>query len=81
MLNLADVVSLSYYARSLTFRKLLRHGADGLVPLRRKACWGFLLSLKIHPSAGLEPTNLGSAGKHANHLHNRGLDPLSSALC
>jgi hypothetical protein len=45
---------------SLTCRKILRHGADGFIPLRRKACCGFLSPLKMHrrrPS--LNPRTLG----------------------
>jgi hypothetical protein len=40
---------------SFSYRKILRHGADGLLPLRRKACCGFL-----SPRPGLNPRTLGS---------------------
>jgi hypothetical protein len=32
---------------SLTYRKILRHGADGFTSLRRMACCGFLSPIKI----------------------------------
>jgi hypothetical protein len=36
--------------------KILRHGTDALLPLRRKLSYGFLLPLKVHPlGPGLDP--------------------------
>jgi hypothetical protein len=42
-------------------------GLTALFPLRRKACCGFLSPIKSIASAGFEPVNFGSNGKHANH--------------
>jgi hypothetical protein len=42
-------------------------GQTNLLPLRCKACFGFLSPLKFITSAGFDPANLGSNGKHANH--------------
>jgi hypothetical protein len=39
-------------------------GLTTLLPLRRKACCGFLSHLKSIAPAGFEPANLGSNGKH-----------------
>jgi len=41
-------------------------GPTALLPLRRKACWGFFSPLKNPTaSAGFEPANLGTKGQHA----------------
>jgi hypothetical protein len=53
-------------------RKVLLHAVNlrltALLPLRRKLCYGFLSPLKNpSTSVGIEPANLGSSGKHANH--------------
>jgi hypothetical protein len=47
-----------------SFHAITSHdmGPMALLPLRRKACWGFL-----SPSPGFELANLGSNYKHANH--------------
>jgi hypothetical protein len=45
---------------SLTFRKILRHGAYDLLPLRQTSYYGFLPPLKIsHPQPNLNPQTLG----------------------
>jgi hypothetical protein len=36
-----------------------------LLPLRRKACWGFFRTKNPTASAGFEPANLGTKGQHA----------------
>jgi len=41
-------------------------GPTALLPLRRKACCGFVSPLKSIASADFEPANLGSNGKQAN---------------
>jgi hypothetical protein len=39
-----------------------------LLPLRRKACWGFFHIVKNPTvSVGIEPANSGTRGQHANH--------------
>jgi hypothetical protein len=40
-------------------------GQTVLLPLRRKACWGFFCPKNPTASAGLEPANLGTKGQHA----------------
>jgi len=40
-------------------------GPTALLPLRRKACWGFFRSKNPTASAGFEPANLGTKGQHA----------------
>jgi hypothetical protein len=42
-------------------------GQTALLPLRRKACWGFCRPKNPTASAGFEPANLGTRGQHANH--------------
>ena len=41
-------------------------GPTDLLPLQRKACWGYLFAPKNPTaSAGFEPANLGTKGQHA----------------
>ena len=40
-------------------------GSTALLPLRRKACWGFFRPKNPTASAGFEPANLGTKGQHA----------------
>jgi len=40
-------------------------GPTALLPLRRKACWGFFRPKNPTTSAGFEPANLGTKGQHA----------------
>ena len=40
-------------------------GPTALLPLRRKACWGFFRTKNPTASAGCEPANLGTKGQHA----------------
>ena len=40
-------------------------GPTALLPLRRKACWGFFRRNNPTVSAGFEPANLGTKGQHA----------------
>jgi hypothetical protein len=56
-----------------TCHEILRHGASGFIPRKgdkspgRNVCCEFLSPLKIIASAGYEPSNFGSNGKHAKH--------------
>jgi hypothetical protein len=38
-----------------------------VLPLRRKACWGFFRPKNPTASAGFEPANVGTRCQHANH--------------
>jgi hypothetical protein len=40
-------------------------GQAALLPLRRRACWGFFHPKNPTASAGFEPANLGTGGQHA----------------
>ena len=40
-------------------------GLTALLPLRRKACWGFFRPKNPTASAGFEPADLGTKGQHA----------------
>ena len=40
-------------------------GPTALLPLRRKACWGFFRPKNPTASADFEPANLGTKGQHA----------------
>ena len=40
-------------------------GPTALLPLRRKACWGFFRPKNPTASAGFEPANVGTKGQHA----------------
>jgi hypothetical protein len=39
-------------------------GQTALLPLRRKACWGFFCPKNPMASAGFDPANLGTTGQH-----------------
>jgi hypothetical protein len=43
---------------------MLDMGQMALLPLRRKACWGFFRPKNPTASAGFEPANLGTKGQH-----------------
>ena len=40
-------------------------GPTALLPVRRKACWGFFRPKNLTALAGFEPANLGTKGQHA----------------
>jgi len=40
-------------------------GPTALLPLRRKACWGFFRPKNPTASTGFEPANLATKGQHA----------------
>jgi hypothetical protein len=47
---------------------MLRHGADGFIsPLKEGMLRIFIAHNNPPPSAGFEPANIGSNGKHAKH--------------
>jgi hypothetical protein len=59
---------LKYLKGSLTRRKILRHGTSGFASHPKGRCAAdFYRPLKSIASAGFEPANLGSSGKHTNH--------------
>jgi hypothetical protein len=47
-------------------------GPPALLPLRKKSCYGFLSSLKIHRPRRGGGLNLGCNGKHVNHWATEG---------
>jgi hypothetical protein len=47
-------------------------GPPALLPIRSKACYGFVWLLKIHASAGFEPATLGVQLQAHKPLHHRG---------
>jgi hypothetical protein len=57
------------FKRSLTCRKILRHGTSGFTSIRRKACCGFLSPLKIHRLGRVWTPTFVSSGKHTNHYN------------
>jgi hypothetical protein len=66
--NFAEEISLSYSHVFLTCHKILRHGQTVLLPLQRKACYGFFIAIKIpSSSAGFKPANLGVQWQDYNH--------------
>jgi hypothetical protein len=59
---------ISYLKGSLTCHKILRHGADGFTSPPKEVVLRIVIALKIPSlSAGFEPANLGSNGKHDNN--------------
>jgi hypothetical protein len=70
----------------LICRKILDMEPTALLPLRRKSCCGSWSPLKnLSPSAGLEPANIGSNTRHANHYTTEDdlwcVTPRSSKTC
>ena len=64
------LVNLAEMTTSTSFCDLLHAakydiGRTALLPLRRKACWGFLRPKNPTASAGFEPVNSGTRGQHA----------------
>jgi hypothetical protein len=53
-----------------------------LLPLRRKACWGFFFTSEKNPTAsvGIEPANSGTRGQHANHQTTEAVTQWGKAL-
>jgi hypothetical protein len=52
---------------SLTFREILRHGANGFTSLPKEGVLRIFIA-----SAGFEPVSLGLNGKYANHYTTEG---------
>jgi hypothetical protein len=53
---------------SLTCHKILQHGADGFTSPPKDVVLQIFIPLKNPSStAGFEPVNFGSSGKHDNH--------------
>ena len=63
---LSKVVTSTSLLGSFTCRKIYDMGPTGLLPLRRKARWGFFRPKNPTASAGYEPANSGTKGKHAH---------------
>ena len=51
-------------------------GPTALLPLRRKACWGFFRPKNPTASTGFEPSNLGTKGQHATPRPPKPIDKL-----
>jgi hypothetical protein len=60
-------VFLSYLKGSLTYNRILWHGANGFPSPPQKVVLRIFIAFKIHLWPSFEPTNLGSNGKHNNH--------------
>jgi len=57
-------------------------GPTALLPLQRKACWGFFHPKNPTASAGFEPANLGTKGQHATpRPPNRSIQNYNFACC
>jgi hypothetical protein len=67
IIDLAYEISLSYFAEFFKFHKILRHGVNCFIS-PPKCLMRIFIDLKSpSPSAGFEPANLGSSGKHAKY--------------
>jgi hypothetical protein len=55
-------------------------GPTALLPLRRKACWGFFCPKNPTASAGCEPANLSTKGQHATSRPPKSLTSLLTYL-
>jgi hypothetical protein len=59
---------VSFHARKVLLHAVnLRHGTYGFTSPPKEGVLRILSPLKSNSSAGFEPANLGSSGKHANH--------------
>jgi hypothetical protein len=59
---------LKYFKRSLTCRKISRHGTSRFTSHPKEGVLRILIALKNpSPLPGLNPRPLGSSGKHINH--------------
>jgi hypothetical protein len=56
------------FKRSLTCRKILRHGTSGFTSHPKEGVLRIFIALKKFIALdGLEPATIGSSGKHTNH--------------
>jgi hypothetical protein len=65
--NFARQSDFHVIAGFFNIRQICDMGQTALLPLRRKACWGFCRPKNPTASAGFEPANLCTTGQHANH--------------
>ena len=63
--NFADSGDFHFTFGFFYMPKIYNMGPTALLPLRRKACWGFFRPKNPKASAGIEPANLGTKGQHA----------------
>jgi hypothetical protein len=66
-MDLAYTVSLHILKSFLTCSKILQHGANGFTCLKEGMLRIFIIHKNPSPSAGFEPMNLVTNGKHANY--------------
>jgi hypothetical protein len=60
--------SVKYLKRTVTCRKILRHGTSGFTSDQKEAVQWILIAFKNSlPLPGSNPGPLGSSGKHTNH--------------
>jgi hypothetical protein len=66
------------FKRSLTCRKILRHGISGFTSHPKKGVLRIFIALKKSIAlAGFEPASSGSSGKHTNHYTTKVTDNVS----
>jgi hypothetical protein len=66
-MNLAYEIFLYISKCYLTYRKILQHEADWFTSPPKEGVLRIFIALRnLSSSAGYEPANLGSNGKHAN---------------
>jgi hypothetical protein len=71
--NFSEEMSVYTPQGSSTFRKILRHGADGFTFLFKEVALQIFITLKNPSSStGCEPAKLGYNGKHDNRLTTEG---------
>jgi hypothetical protein len=68
--------NFAYMPTSTLHLGIFYMGPTALLPLRRKACWGFFRPKNPTASAGCEPVNLGIKGQHATSRPREPLSPL-----
>jgi hypothetical protein len=67
-LDFVEEISLHTQQGSLICHKILRYGADSFTSLLKEVVLRIFIAFKNpSSSAGFEPDNLGSNGKHVNY--------------
>jgi hypothetical protein len=57
--------------RSLTCRKILRHGTFDFTSNPKEGVLRIFIALKVHRLGRVEPTTFGSSDKHTNHYYTK----------
>jgi hypothetical protein len=65
--NFAEMTHFLRHLGIIYTSQIYDMGPTALLPLRKKACWGFFRPKNLMDSAGFDSANLGTRGQHANY--------------